>query len=120
MPFFLPVKTCAPAPPAPPTRAPIAAPLPPPSNAPRTAPTAAPPPTYFAVRVLAPSPELHVLLPPPAAVRSYRRPLTVTDRRSRIVSFPSLVGAATSRAWLPRGTAIAPEVSGISSLTVAV
>src|SRR5581483_3188570 len=56
---FLPlVSTCAPAPAAPPARAPMAAPLPPPAMAPITVPARAPPPTYLPVRLFTPRPSV--------------------------------------------------------------
>src|SRR5439155_26567039 len=96
----------APAPPAPPTRAPMAAPFPPPRRAPRTAPIAAPPPTYFAVRLFAPSP---LELDFPATVIRYLRPFIVTERSSSVVSFPLFT--ATSRALFPIGDFINAAVS---------
>src|ERR1044071_288492 len=70
------------------------------------------------VRLLAPSPP-GVLLPEPAACSRYGVPLTVTERRSRLVSLPSSEGTATRRAREPRGITTLPWLSFTSSLTLA-
>src|SRR3954465_12537733 len=97
----------------------MAAPLPPPIRAPSTAPIAAPPPTYLAVRLLAPRPLPEDEDPDPGEMTEYRRPSTVTERRARTVSLPSGLAVVTSCARELRGIATLPLLSTTSLLTVA-
>src|SRR5205807_7016080 len=85
--FFPEVRTCAPAPAAPPASVPMIAPLAPPASAPMTAPASAPPPAYLAVVLLAPTPlGLYEL-----ASIMYRLPSMVTEVRSTATLLPSLL-----------------------------